>query len=194
MLRVNVPWRHGHQAGNRQMRAVRCRLDQSRNVLWPRTAFALLTGKLDFEQDFERRPKLSCRSVEPAQQFRGIGRLDNRKKLARQPRFIGLQMSDEMIFRLAKIVELRPLPGEFLDIILTEFPQPRRISRAQMIRRQLLRYRDKCNILTPSPTPLSRSRNTALHFSQALRELRVVKGQKTIIKWRRRRIRTVKPY
>ena len=181
MLRVNVPWRHGHQARNRQMRAVRCRIEQARYILGPRAALALLIGKLDFEQDFERRPKLSCRGVDTAQQFRGIGRLDNRKKLARQPRFIGLQMSDEVIFRLAKIVEFWPLPGEFLDIILTEFPQPRRISRAQMIRGKLLRYRDKCDIFTPPPTPLSRSRNTALHFSQALRELRVVKGQKTII-------------
>jgi len=181
MLRVNVPWRHGHQARNRQMRAVRCRLEQSRHVLGPRAALALLIGKLDFEQDFERRQKLSRCGVETRQQLGGIGRLNNRKKLAREPRFIGLQMSDEMIFRLAKIVELWPLPGEFLNIILTEFPQSRRISRAQMIRGKLLRNRDQRDIRAPPSAPLSRSRNAALHFSQAIRELRVVKGQKTII-------------
>ena len=157
-LGIGIPGRHGHQAGEPEVRASADRVDEPGQFFRSRARLGAFRRKLHLDHHFERFSGF----IKTPGEFFGIDRFDGVEQLGRQARFVGLKMADEMKLGVGQARQRGMLFRELLDVVFAEHAQAQRVRFADHRGGKLLGDRDQRDLVARSMSRASTRRLDAM--------------------------------
>lgn len=180
VARIFAEWRNRHQAAKLKMRHLHDSFRERRKIILRDTRFFFRGIKLNLDQHGQPFVRFARGVVKFQRQRSIVDGIDPIKQAGGAPRFIALQMSDQMPARL-QVRELRLLVFPFLHAVLAECAHTRVVGGANRIRRNRFRGGHQNNFFRLAIRTASGAGHAFTNVSEVRRDRRTSAGHAGIL-------------